>query len=234
MSNRYPWSRRGYQSRLVNWRVGEPRVHLRRTAQVRAGTDRCEPAPTGARLGRRLHSARMAEPDAPAEPPEARARPVEVPPDPRDLTGPFRYRREIEVRFADTDAMGHVNNANYMTYIEAARLGYFETVMGRPLPLTTHGASESMILAEARLTYRSPALYGETLTVEARVSRIGRSSFTQEYRITAPASRYGRNRLVAIAEAIQVMYDYATERPTPLADELVAAYERYEGRELRS
>lgn len=172
------------------------------------------------------------------QPPESARWPapqrVEVPPDPRDLPGTFRYRRAMEVRFPDTDAMGHVNNATYLTYIEAARLGYYETVMGRPLPLTAHGASESMILAEARLTYRSPAFYGEMLTVEARVSRIGRTSFTQEYRITAPDSRYGRNRLVAVAEAVQVMYDYAAERPTPMPGELIEAFERFEERGLRS
>ena len=32
----------------------------------------------------------------------------------------------IEIRFADTDAMGHVNNAVYLTYAEAARLGVVE------------------------------------------------------------------------------------------------------------
>lgn len=161
------------------------------------------------------------------------APPVAVPADPRDLPGPFRYRRTIEVRFPDTDAMGHVNNATFLTYIEAARLGYFEAVMGRPLPLAAHGASESMILAEARLTFRSPAYYGETLTVEARVGRIGRMSFTQDYRVLAPASRYGRARLVAVADAVQVMYDYTSERPIPVPEEMIVACERYEGRRLR-
>ena len=158
---------------------------------------------------------------------------VAVPADRRDLPGAFRYRREMEVRFPDTDAMGHVNNAAYLTYIEAARLGYHETVTGQPLPLATHGASESMILAEANVTFRSPAYYGETLTVEARVGRIGRTSFTQEYRVTAPESRYGRARLIAVAEATQVMYDYAAERAVPVPDELVAAFEAFEGRRLR-
>src|SRR4051794_23064791 len=40
---------------------------------------------------------------------------VVVPDDARDLPGEFRFRRPIEVRFADTDAMGHVNNAAYLT-----------------------------------------------------------------------------------------------------------------------
>ena len=158
---------------------------------------------------------------------------IEVPSDPRDLAGPFRFRRAIEVRFADTDAMGHVNNATYLTYCEMARAGHFEAVTGLPLPLATHGASESMILAEARITFRSPAFYGETLSIEARVGRIGRTSYTQEYRITAPETRYGAARLIAIASAVVVMYDYTQERPIRVSPELAAAIEAYEGVRLR-
>jgi acyl-CoA thioester hydrolase len=158
---------------------------------------------------------------------------VEVPPDPRDLPGDFRFRRPIEVRFADTDAMGHVNNAAYLTYCEIARAGYYEAVTGEPLPLGAHGASEGMILAEARITYRTPAFYGETLTIEARVGRIGRSSFTQEFRLTAPRSRYGEARLVAVSDSTQVMYDYTAERPIAMSDALAAAIEAFEGRPLR-
>ncbi|HEY6056714.1 MAG TPA: thioesterase family protein [Candidatus Limnocylindrales bacterium] len=158
---------------------------------------------------------------------------VAVPADPRDFAGAFRYRRLIEVRFADTDAMGHVNNAAYLTYCEMARAGYYEQVTGRQLPLATHGASESMILAEARITYRSPAFFGETLTIEGRVGRVGRTSFTQEYRLTAPDSRYGRARLIAVADSVQVMYDYVRECPIEVPPELVVAFEAFEGRRLR-
>ncbi len=68
--------------------------------------------------------------------------------DPRDLPGPFRHRVEIVVRFADTDAMGHVNNAVYLTYCEMARIRYWTDVTGEPIALGTEGA-ESLILAEA-------------------------------------------------------------------------------------
>ena len=73
---------------------------------------------------------------------------VEVPVDARDLEGTFAHAHPIEVRFADTDAMGHVNNARYLTYFEIARVAYYERVSGEPLPLATHGAEEGMILAE--------------------------------------------------------------------------------------
>jgi acyl-CoA thioester hydrolase len=159
---------------------------------------------------------------------------IELPPDARDLPGDFACRRDVEVRFADTDAMGHVNNASYLTYCEIARASYYETVTGRPLPLGVHGAEEGMILAELRMTYRAPAFYGEVLAVETRVVRIGRSSFTMEHRLSAPQSRYGRSRLVAVAESVLVAYDYAAERPIPVAESLVEAMEAFEGRRLRA
>lgn len=157
---------------------------------------------------------------------------AEVPPDPRDVPGEFRYRRTIDVRFADTDAMGHVNNAKYLTYVEMARAGYHETVTGRPLPLGIHGAEEGMILADVRVAFRSPVLYGETLMIETRVDRVGRTSFDMTFRITAPDSMYGRARLVASGTCVQVMYDYRAERPIPVPDDLRAAMEAYERRPL--
>ena len=157
-----------------------------------------------------------------------------MPADPRDLAGDFACRRDVEVRFADTDAMGHVNNANYPTYCEIARAAYYEAVTGRPLPLGVHGVEEGMILADIRIAYRAPAFYGETLTVETRVVRLGRTSFTMEHRITAPDSSYGKARVVAIAESILVTYDYTVGRAIPVPPALAAAIEEFEGRSLRS
>jgi acyl-CoA thioester hydrolase len=156
-----------------------------------------------------------------------------VPDDPRDLAGDFGCRRDVEVRFADTDAMGHVNNAAYLTYIEIARAAYYEQATGRPLPLGVHGAEEGMILADARVVFRAPAFYGETLSVETRVTGLGRTSFTMEHRITAPGSRYAPARLIAVAESVLVTYDYSAARPIPLPGSLLEGIEVVEGRSFR-
>ena len=152
-------------------------------------------------------------------------------PDPRDLPGPFRHRVEIVVRMADTDAMGHVNNAIYLTYCEMGRIHYWTDVTGEPIALGTEGA-ESLILAEARITYRAPAFHGEVVTVETRARHIGRSSFTLDHRLLA-AIPGGTPRLVAVSESIVVRYDYATARPVALSPAHVAAIESYEGVRLR-
>jgi acyl-CoA thioester hydrolase len=156
---------------------------------------------------------------------------VATPDDPRDVAGDFAHRVEVDVRFADTDAMGHVNNAVYLTYCEMARIRYWTDVTGEPVAAGHEGA-ESLILAEARITYRAPVFHTETVTVETRATHIGRSSFTLEHRLTA-CPPGGSSRLVATSESVMVRYDYQTDRPAPLGATFVSAIEAYEGRSLR-
>ena len=159
------------------------------------------------------------------------SRPATVSADPRDLTGTFRHVLDIPVRFADTDAMRHVNNATYLTYCEIARLRFWTDVTGEGFSEGNDGA-ESLILAEARITYRDQTLYGETVVVQSRATRIGTSSFTLQHRLTAGFPG-GPRRLVAVSESVLVRFDYAAERPVPLTPDLIEALETFEGRPLR-
>lgn len=151
--------------------------------------------------------------------------------DPRDLPGDFAHRVEIAVRFADTDAMGHLNNAVYLTYCEMARIRYWSDVTGEPLAARHHGA-ESLILAEARITYRAQVFHTDVVTVETRATRIGRSSFVLEHRLTA-CEPGGASRLVAVSDSVMVRYDYTVGRAAELDPRFVDAMETVEGRSLR-
>lgn len=136
------------------------------------------------------------------------------------------------MRFADTDAMRHVNNAVYLTYCEVSRIRYWTDITGEPLALASEGA-ESLILAEARITYRAQAYYGEIVTVETRANRIGRSSFSLEHRLVAGTDG-SEPRLVAVSDTVLVRYDYTSGRPVPLSAEHIAAIEAFEGRSLQT
>jgi acyl-CoA thioester hydrolase len=156
---------------------------------------------------------------------------IATPEDARDLPGDFAHRVEIDVRFADTDAMGHVNNAVYLTYCEMARIRYWSDVTGEPLAARHHGA-ESLILADARIAYRAQVFHTDIVTVETRASRIGRSSFVLEHRLTA-CEPGGEPRLVAVSESVLVRYDYTLAQAMKLDEPFVAAMEAFEGRALR-
>jgi len=152
-------------------------------------------------------------------------------PDPRDLPGDFAHRREVEVRFADTDAMGHVNNAAYLTFVEAARLAWWSDITGEAIQREGDRA-EGLILAEADIAFRSPVLFGEIVVVETRATRIGRTSLGVEHRMTVSPPD-GPHRLAATVGSVIVRYDYEAETPVDWPPEVVARIEAFEGRSLR-
>jgi acyl-CoA thioester hydrolase len=157
---------------------------------------------------------------------------VSDPPDPRDLAGDFGHRTSVEVRFADTDAMGHVNNAIYLTFVESARVGWWLATNGEPLERDA-GRSEGLILAEAEIAFRSPVLFGETVVIESRAERLGRTSLVLVHRLTASRPG-GPVRLVATCRSVIVRYDYVAETPVPWRAELIEAVEMFEGHALRA
>ena len=154
------------------------------------------------------------------------------PPDPRDLDGDFAHRTSVEIRFADTDAMGHVNNAVYLTFVETARVAWWTARTGETLEREP-GRAEGLILAEAEIAFRSPLFFGETVVVETRASRIGRTSLGLDHRLTASRAG-GPARLVATCRSVLVRYDYVGERPVPWSTAVVDAIEAGEGRPLRA
>ena len=124
----------------------------------------------------------------------------------------FDYEHEIEVRFRDCDLLGHVNNAVYLSYLEQARIGYWQRLNG------SAGVPRSFILARAECDYRAPATLGDRLVVRVAVAAVGRTSFTLDYEVLNARTR----QVVATAKTVQVMYDYSAGRSIPIPDDVRA------------
>ena len=127
------------------------------------------------------------------------------------LIARFRFRHVETVRFRDLDALGHVNNAVYLTYFESARIAYWLHATKR----TGLGALD-MILARAEVDFRAPLAYGESIEIAVGCTSIGRSSFVLE----SDMHERTRDRLVAESRKVLVYYDYAAGRTRPLPDEI--------------
>lgn len=125
------------------------------------------------------------------------------------------FIHRLDVRFRDCDPLGHVNNAVYLTYLEQTRFNHWRSLwdFGPDLPPGTPG----VILARVECDYKRPARYGDTLEIRMRVAAVGRSSFQYEYEIVD-----AQGRTVALARTVQVMYDYAAEKPVPIPDHIRA------------
>lgn len=123
------------------------------------------------------------------------------------------YTHRVDVRFADCDPLGHVNNAVYLTYLEMARFGLWKRLWefsGETAMTAARGAG--LILARVECDYRLPATYGDTLDVRLGLAGIGRTSFTYEYEI-ADASNA---RMIAQARTVIVLYDYQAGKPVEI------------------
>jgi acyl-CoA thioester hydrolase len=146
------------------------------------------------------------------------------------IEGEFRYEHPIEVRFVDTDAFGHINNATYLSYFEAARAGYYAQVVGSPFGTGERASERTFVIAEAHVFYRAPAFFGEPLFVGCRFSWTGRSSFGLEYRVRADQSVVAAARVVADGSTVQVMFDLEKNRVMRVPPDLIALFEHFEGR----
>jgi acyl-CoA thioester hydrolase len=120
-------------------------------------------------------------------------------------------RVPIQLRYSDYDERGHVNNAVYLTYFELGRVEAWRAL--------GEGHEPAFVVAEARVTYRSPAMLGDPLAVEVDVGEIRTKAWTWKYRIVDPRD----DRLVAEGETTQVMYDFAARKSVPIPDTLRAA-----------
>lgn len=123
----------------------------------------------------------------------------------------YPFVHEVEVRFRDLDAMGHVNNAVFLTFVESARVAYWLKLRGR-----RELKDMDLILARTEIDYRSPLELGETAEIGLRIAEVGRSSFVIEFAVLDSATR----RLAAEGRNVLVYYDYGAGRTAPLPDAL--------------
>jgi len=118
------------------------------------------------------------------------------------------HERRIEVRWRDVDALRHVNNAVYATYLEEARDGWLEQALGDDAALWDY------VLARVAIDFRSEVSLGEEAVLAcATLVRIGTSSLTLREEI-----RKLDGTLAAEAESVIVARDPETGRSRPLTE----------------
>ena len=133
---------------------------------------------------------------------------------------PERQRISLELRWADTDQYGHVNNVALVRYVEEARIRTFglpdqpqSAHPGRPPILAALGTSSFTITAAQRFEHRAELAYAaQSILAEVWLSRIGSSSFDLDCRLLDDAGEVE----YLIASVTLVLLDAATRRPRAL------------------
>jgi acyl-CoA thioester hydrolase len=122
------------------------------------------------------------------------------------------HRAEVQMRFADTDALGHINNGSFVIYAETGRLEFLK-VLG--------SAVRSLILAHLSVDFRKQVRFGEPIVVETSVERVGTTSVTMRQAVLANGA------VAAEVRSVVVYFDYDAQRPQPWSPELRAALAQY-------
>lgn len=121
----------------------------------------------------------------------------------------FNFYYPIEIRYADLDPQGHVNNARFLTYFEQARVHYL-------IHLGLFSSEQSfleigIIIAQAAITFKSPVYFGTQARVGARVSRLGTKSMTMEHEMVD-----NEGILYAAGSTAIVTFDYKSHATIPI------------------
>lgn len=120
------------------------------------------------------------------------------------------------VRFADLDAMRHLNNVTFLTFFESARIEYITGLLGND-PLTRQ--QFGLIFAECKINYRAPAFLDEEIRTCVRPAEVARSSVKLDFEMRA----VGDERLLAEGYGVVVGYDYEAGRSVPLPESFKVA-----------
>jgi acyl-CoA thioester hydrolase len=122
----------------------------------------------------------------------------------------FPYRLSDNVRFADLDPNQHVNNAVYATYFETGRVTLMKD---RTLGLMPEGLAWIMVRLD--IHFRAELRWPGKIELGLGVTKLGRTSVTFEQVV------FSEGRCVASAQAVTVLIDDLTRKPTPLTDDII-------------
>lgn len=119
------------------------------------------------------------------------------------------------LRFGDTDANGHINNAAFAVFSESGRVAFLDRIIA-----PTRTEAGFFVIARLTIEFRAELHYPGRVRCGTWLGRLGHTSVTFRQVLLD-----GEGRLAATAEAVTVAMDRATRRPAPLGAATRAALE---------
>ena len=123
---------------------------------------------------------------------------------------------DLPMRWADADALNHLNNANYFRYMEEGRIRMF--FEGK----VQQSARYSPVVVHCSCDFKKPITYPAQIRVSHRVERIGRSSMEHSVDISVIQGD-GQLELCAQGKSIMVWMDFELNRSHPLPVDVLQA-----------
>jgi acyl-CoA thioester hydrolase len=131
---------------------------------------------------------------------------------------PLTLVRTFRVRHYECDAYGHVNNVNYLRYMQEAA---FDASAAAGYDLARYSEMDRhWLIRETEIEYLRPLRYGDSVQVKTWVADFRRVRSRRAYELR----HSGSGDLVARASTDWVFLDISTGRPTKIPVEMKAAF----------
>src|SRR4051794_37899885 len=125
-----------------------------------------------------------------------------------------RHLYRCPLRWADLDALGHVNNVTYVDYLQEARVDLFRLHPPRP---GGEDLAEGVVVVRHEVDYLTPlAFRRRPVSIDVWVSAVRAASFVLDYEVydEQPGDPSGDGRTVYLrARSALAPYVFADERP---------------------
>ena len=128
----------------------------------------------------------------------------------------FPFHFEINTRWRDLDAFGHVNNATFATYVEDARISMFKR-----WDLSQTSGTRSVIAASLKLDFKQQLSHPSEIIVGQRISRIGTTSFDIQ---AAIYKKDGPNSPICETLLTCVCFNYDEQKSVRVYSEIVKEF----------
>lgn len=123
---------------------------------------------------------------------------------------------EVPLRYSDMDLFGHVNNARYFTFLEEARIAWFESCV----PVNWDHRKHGVLVAHNAMDYLKPVVPGDRLIIRLGASGLGNSSIHIRYEgYVLPGGDRGRSALAFRAATTLVSWDTLAGKVTRVHDD---------------
>ena len=130
-----------------------------------------------------------------------------------------RHRYQVQLRWSDMDALRHVNNVQFLRFLEDARVQMLVEVGRRGLE-----SELGAVVVRHEIDYRKPLLFRTApVMVDTWVTRIGRTSYSVAYDVREAES----DVIYAHASTVMVCVDLESGTPQVLDSEMRAALEQF-------
>ena len=117
----------------------------------------------------------------------------------------------LAVRWGDGDVLGHINNVQFIRYIESARIAYCEDVNNF---LFKAGIQQGWIVADLQCSFIGQLRYPSQIEVATRTSKLGNKSAE----VIASIFTTGQSEPVFTSKAVLVWFDYVKQQTLRIPD----------------